>query len=70
MSATPTEEQVLDATTAPEEEASVDATGDAGFGDEDLSIPEEVPTADDPGSRPDMKDLDTAGFSLDEFAVR
>ena len=69
MSATPTEEQVLDATTAADGDTSVEAAADAGFGDEDLSIPEDVPTADDPASRPDMKDLETAGFSLDEFAA-
>ena len=38
MSATPTEEQVLDATTAADGDTSVEAAADAGFGDEDLSI--------------------------------
>jgi len=38
------------------------------FAEEDLSIPEDVPTADDPSSRASSRDLDGAGFTLDEFA--
>ena len=33
-----------------------------------VDIPEEVPTADDPSSRVNKKDLDGAGFTIDEFA--
>ncbi len=36
--------------------------------DEDLSVPSDVPTADDPSSRVNKKDLDGAGFTIDEFA--
>ena len=34
----------------------------------DLAIPEEVPTADDPGSRAAVRDMDGVGFTLEEFA--
>ena len=36
--------------------------------DLDLAIPEEVPTADDPGSRAAVRDMDGVGFTLEEFA--
>ena len=39
------------------------------FAEEDLSIPEDVPSADDPSSRANPRDLESAGFSLDEFAA-
>ncbi len=46
-------------------ESSVDANPES---TEDLSIPAEIPTADDPSSRVKKKDLDGAGFTIDEFA--
>ena len=54
MSATPTEEQLQDVQTAATEEVSQDATAAVASVDEafeaaeDLGIPEDVPTADDP----------------------
>ena len=72
MSATPTEEQVQDGQSQAAAEATQDAAVasiDAAFEAEDLSIPEDVPTADDPGSRASQRDLNDAGFTLDEFAA-
>ena len=75
MSATPTEEQLQDVQTAATEEVSQDATAAVASVDEafeaaeDLGIPEEVPTADDPGSRASSRNLDDAGFTIDEFAA-
>ena len=48
-------------------EAELDLAADAAE-DFDLAIPEEVPTADDPSSRAQSRDLDGVGFTLDEFA--
>ena len=70
MSATPTEQiqdQVQDAN-ATEASAETVAAEQA-FEGEDLSIPEDVPTADDPTSRAASRSLDDAGFTLDEFAA-
>ena len=75
MSATPTEEQLQDVQTAATEEVSQDAAAAVASVDEafeaaeDLGIPEEVPTADDPGSRASSRNLDDAGFTIDEFAA-
>ena len=75
MSATPTEEQLQDVQTAATEEVSQDATAAVASVDEafeaaeDLGIPEDVPTADDPGSRASSRNLDDAGFTIDEFAA-
>ena len=49
-------------------EADLDLAAEAAVDDFDLAIPEEVPTADDPGSRASRRDLDGVGFTLDEFA--
>ncbi len=57
MSATPTEEQLQDVQASATEEANQDAAAAVASVDEafeaaeDLGIPEDVPTADDPGSR-------------------
>ena len=71
MSATPTEEQIQDQVQdANATEASVEtAAAEQAFEGEDLSIPEDVPTADDPSSRAASRNLDDAGFTLDEFAA-
>lgn len=71
MSATPTEEQIQDPVQdANATEASVEtAAAEQAFEGEDLSIPEDVPTADDPSSRAASRNLDDAGFTLDEFAA-
>ena len=46
------------------------AADQADFGtDEDLGIPDDIPTADDPSSRAANRDMDNAGFTLDEFAA-
>jgi len=46
------------------------AANQADFGtDEDLGIPDDIPTADDPSSRAANRDMDNAGFTLDEFAA-
>ena len=67
MSATPTEDQIQDAHST---EASAEtAAAEQAFEGEDLSIPEDVPTADDPTSRAASRSLDDAGFTLDEFAA-
>jgi len=73
MTVTPTDpaqDLAVETTTAVDESTAVEATADqADFGtDEDLSIPEEIPTADDPSSRANPKDLDGAGFTIDDFA--
>ncbi len=73
MTVTPTDpaqDLAVETTTAVDESTAVEATADqADFGtDEDLSIPEDIPTADDPNSRPNLKDLDGAGFTIDDFA--
>ena len=74
MSATPIEEQAqnIDAPPSDEDTGAATATLDAAeadFSEEDLSIPEEVPTADDPSSRASSRNLDDAGFTIDEFAA-
>ena len=71
MSATPTEDQIQDQVQdANATEASVEtAAAEQAFEGEDLSIPEDVPTADDPTSRAASRSLDDAGFTLDEFAA-
>ena len=70
MSATPTEEQIQDQVQdANATEASAETSADQAFEAEDLSIPEDVPTADDPSSRATSRSLDDAGFTLDEFAA-
>ena len=73
MSATPTEEQIQDAQTAAPEEISADVDAasssvEAAFEAEDLST-EDVPSADDPSSRANPRNLDDAGFTIDEFAA-
>ena len=71
MSATPTEEQIQDQVqdaNATEASAETSAVEQA-FEGEDLSIPEDIPTADDPTSRAASRSLDDAGFTLDEFAA-
>ena len=80
MSATPTEEQVQETPTAEASSAPVTAETTAdqssaveeaeqAFAEDDLSIPEDVPSADDPSSRATSRSLDDAGFTLDEFAA-
>ena len=71
MSATPTEEQIQDQVQdANTTEASAEtAAAEQAFEGEDLSIPEDVPTADDPSSRATSRSLDDAGFTIDEFAA-
>ncbi|MGA0291405.1 MAG: S1 RNA-binding domain-containing protein, partial [Synechococcus sp.] len=71
MSATPTEDQIQDQVQdANATEASAEtAAAEQAFEGEDLSIPEDVPTADDPTSRAASRSLDDAGFTLDEFAA-
>ena len=70
MAATPTEEQTPDiSTAAPVEEPSASAevgalTAEQAFDAEDLGIPEDVPTADDPSSRADRNNLEDAGFTI------
>ena len=74
MSATPTEEQIQNQSdpavqeSAPDQATAVETPEEA-FEAEDLSIPEDVPTADDPSSRADRSNLDEAGFTLDEFSA-
>ncbi|MFM9109535.1 MAG: S1 RNA-binding domain-containing protein, partial [Prochlorococcaceae cyanobacterium] len=46
--------------------AELDASGAAA--EAALDIPEEVPAADDSGSRPTPRSSDDVGFTLDEFA--
>ena len=63
MSATPTEEQIQNQSDpAVQEAAQAQATAvetpEEAFEAEDLSIPEDVPTADDPSSRADRSNLD------------
>ena len=51
-------------------DAAAEVADQAEFGtDEDLSIPDDIPTADDPSSRAASRDMDNAGFTLDEFAA-
>ena len=72
MSATPIEEQVQDGQSQAAAETTQDAAVasiDDAFEAEDLSIPVDVPTADDPGSRASQRNLNDAGFTLDEFAA-
>ena len=74
MSATPTEDQVQDVQTDVTEAVEADATAavasvDEAFEAEELAIPEDVPSADDPSSRANPRNLDDAGFTLDEFAA-
>ena len=68
MSVTSTD-QVQDPAATSEQDAAVEATMAEAFAEEDLSIPEDVPSADDPSSRANPRDLESAGFSLDEFAA-
>ena len=66
-SAVDTAEAVPSASDAAVADSSADQ---ADFGtDEDLGIPEDIPTADDPSSRATSRDMDNAGFTLDEFAA-
>ena len=67
MSATPTEDQIQDQ--VQDANATEAAAAEQAFEGEDLSIPEDVPTADDPTSRAASRSLDDAGFTLDEFAA-
>ena len=50
MSVTSTD-QVQDPAATSEQDAAVEATMAEAFAEEDLSIPEDVPSADDPSSR-------------------
>ena len=71
MSATPTEDQIQDQVqdaNATEASAETAAAEQACEGEE-LSIPEDVPTADDPTSRAASRSLDDAGFTLDELSL-
>ncbi|MFL0791505.1 MAG: 30S ribosomal protein S1 [Prochlorococcus sp.] len=70
-SAADTDTDTSTSETAPVSEAAnltETAHADDGFNEEDLSIPEEVPTADDPSSRASRRDMDAAGFTIEEFA--
>ena len=67
MSATPTEDQIQDQ--VQDANAAETAAAEQAFEGEDLSIPEDVPTADDPTSRAASRSLDDAGFTLDEFCL-
>ena len=59
MSATPTEDQIQDQVQdANATEASAETSAEQAFEAEDLSIPEDVPTADDPSSRAASRSLD------------
>ena len=69
MSATPTEDQIQDQDANATEASAETAAAEQAFEGEDLSIPEDVPTADDPSSRAASRSLDDAGFTLDEFAA-
>ena len=74
MSATPTEDQVQDVKADAIEEAGTDSTAavasvEEAFEAEELAIPEDVPSADDPSSRANPRNLEDAGFTLDEFAA-
>ncbi len=76
MTVTPTDPSQDSAVDSAEAVASASdavvegAADQADFGtDEDLSIPEDIPTADDPSSRAASRDMDSAGFTLDEFAA-
>ena len=69
----PSQESAVDSAeaVASASDAVVEGAADqADFGtDEDLSIPDDIPTADDPSSRAASRDMDSAGFTLDEFAA-
>ena len=74
MSATPTEDQVQDVQAEAVDEAATDTTAavasvEEAFEAEEMAIPEDVPSADDPSSRANPRNLDDAGFTLDEFAA-
>ena len=69
MSATPTEDQIQDQDANATEASAEPAAAAQAFEGEDLSIPEAIPTADDPSSRAASRSLDDAGFTLDEFAA-
>ena len=69
MSATPTEDQIQDQDANATEASAETAAAEQAFEGEDLSIPEDIPTADDPSSRAASRSLDDAGFTLDEFAA-
>ena len=51
MSATPTEDQIQDQDANATEASAETAAAEQAFEGEDLSIPEDIPTADDPSSR-------------------
>ena len=74
MSATPTEQVQDSAADSTSSEQVINTTSETAeaakqaLAEEDLSIPEDVPTADDPSSRAAKNDLSGAGFTLDEFA--
>ena len=61
----------MDTAEAVSSEAVADQSAEqADFGtDDDLGIPEDIPTADDPSSRATSRDMENAGFTLDEFAA-
>ncbi|BEV36106.1 30S ribosomal protein S1 [Synechococcus sp. M16CYN] len=76
MTATPIEEQTQDlssatSTAAVSAVAAVDSvvTTEQVFEIEELGLPEDVPTADDPSNRANRNNLEDAGFTLDEFAL-
>ena len=61
----PSQESAVDTAEAVTSETEAVAEGSADqadFGtDEDLGIPEDIPTADDPSSRATSRDMDSAG---------
>ena len=72
MSATPIEEQAqnIDAPPSDEDTGAATATLDAAeaeFSEEDLSIPEDVPTADDPSSRASSKAEPSASYRAEWY---
>ncbi|MCP4506616.1 MAG: 30S ribosomal protein S1, partial [Fuerstiella sp.] len=64
----PSQESAVDtaeAVTSATEAVAEGSADQADFGtDEDLGIPEDIPTADDPSSRATSRDMDSAGFTL------
>ena len=72
MSATPTEDQVQDVHRRPTRSADTTAavaSVDEAFEAEELPSLVMCPLLDDPSSRANPRNLDDAGFTLDEFAA-
>ena len=59
----PSQESAVDTAEAVSSEAVADQSAEqADFGaDDDLGIPDDIPTADDPSSRATSRDMDNAG---------